>query len=190
MGSRSHNHCQIFAACHLCRLAQDYYKHRPRTSLTLLDVKIIATNANNNVDVTASLNLNIHTLYFSHDVNYSHEYVTFWYVWNVRTTIFEILILDVFKNSHVFVTSVKNSFTSVTDSFECESQTNLSQMCTTRHWGEPNRQVSFESPSSFWGDAITRKIKDGRRRLCFSTDRIFYLVLAQLDIEGNILTKI
>ena len=97
MGSRSHNHCQIFAACHLCRLAQDYYKHRPRTSLTLLGVKIIATNANNNVDVTASLNLNIHTLYFSHDVNYSHEYVTFWYVWNVRTTIFEILILDVWK---------------------------------------------------------------------------------------------
>ena len=44
-------------------------------------------------------------------------------------------------------------------------------------------------PSSFWGDAITRQIKDGRRRSCFSTDRIFFL-LAQLDIEGNILTKI
>ena len=26
------------------------------------------------------LNLNIHTSYFSHAVNYSHEYVTFWYV--------------------------------------------------------------------------------------------------------------
>ena len=25
--------------------------------------------------------------------------------------------------------------------------------------------------SSFWGDAITRKIKDGRRRPCLSTDR-------------------
>ena len=45
------------------------------------------------------------------------------------------------KNSHVFVTPVKNSFefftyltntceffTCVTDSFECESQTNLSQV--------------------------------------------------------------
>ena len=28
----------------------------------------------------ALLNLNIHTSYFSHAVNYSHEYVTFWYV--------------------------------------------------------------------------------------------------------------
>ena len=28
----------------------------------------------------AVLNLNIHTSYFSHAVNYSHEYVTFWYV--------------------------------------------------------------------------------------------------------------
>ena len=27
----------------------------------------------------AMLNLNIHTSYFSHAVNYSHEYVTFWY---------------------------------------------------------------------------------------------------------------
>ena len=48
-GSRSHNHCQIFAACHLCKLVQDCYKYR--NSLTLLGVKIIATNANNNVDV-------------------------------------------------------------------------------------------------------------------------------------------
>ena len=45
-------------------------------------------------------------------------------------------------------------------------------------------------PSSFWGNAITRKIKDGRRWPCFSTDRVLLLVLAQLDIEGNILTKI
>ena len=42
-------------------------------------------------------------------------------------------------------------------------------------------------PSSFRGDAKTRKIKDSRRRPCFSTDRIFF-VLAQLD--GNILTRI
>ena len=51
MGSRSHNHCQIFAACHLCKLVQDYYKYRNK--LTLLGVKIIATNANNNIDVIA-----------------------------------------------------------------------------------------------------------------------------------------
>ena len=40
----------------------------------------------------AKLNLNIYTSYFSHAVNYSHEYLTFWYVWNLRTTNFEILI--------------------------------------------------------------------------------------------------
>ena len=39
----------------------------------------------------ALLNLNIHTSYISHAVNYSHEYVTFWYVWNIRTANFEIL---------------------------------------------------------------------------------------------------
>ena len=32
MGSRSYNHCQLFAACHLYNLVQDYYKY----SLTLL----------------------------------------------------------------------------------------------------------------------------------------------------------
>ena len=62
--------------------------------------------------------LNIHTSYFSHAVNYSHEYVTFWHVWNIRTTNFDILIGTSFsqmcnfrpvKNSHVFVTPVKNS---------------------------------------------------------------------------------
>ena len=55
-------------------------------------------------------------VFFTH-VNYSHGYVTFWYVWN--TTNFEILIGTSFsqmsnftrvKNSHVFVTPVKNSF--------------------------------------------------------------------------------
>ena len=40
----------------------------------------------------ALLNLNIHTSYCSHAVNYSLECVTFWYVWNIRTTNFEILI--------------------------------------------------------------------------------------------------
>ena len=49
-------------------------------------------------------------------MNYSHEYVTFWYVWNIRTTNFEILIRTSFsqmsnfrrvKNSHVFVTTAK-----------------------------------------------------------------------------------
>ena len=145
-------------------------------------------------------------------MKYSHEYVTFWYVWKIRTTNFEILIGTSFsqmsnfrwvKNSHVFVIPVKNSFelftcvtntceffTRVTDSFECERQTNLSQVwkkaisftrdtlkykfggsngacmvtngykqrsrepkCqipsydqnSTRHWGEPYRQVSFDS---------------------------------------------
>ena len=96
------------------------------------------------------LNLNIHTSYVSHSVNYSHEYVTFWCVWNIRTTNYEILIGTTFsqmpnfrcvKNLHVFVISVKNLFefftcvtntceffTPVTASFECESQTNLSHV--------------------------------------------------------------
>ena len=43
------------------------------------------------------------------------------------------------------------------------------------------------APSSFWGDAITRKIKDGRRGHVFDRSD-FILVLDQLDIEGNILT--
>ena len=90
----------------------------------------------------ALLNLNIHTSYFSHAVNYSHEYLTFFN--------FEILLGTSFsqmshfrrvKNSHIFVTPVKNSFkfltcvtntceffTSVIDSFECLSQRNLSQV--------------------------------------------------------------
>ena len=29
-------------------------------------------------------------------------------------------------------------------------------------------------PSSFWGDATTKKIKNGRRRPCFSTDRFCF----------------
>ena len=43
--------------------------------------------------------------------------------------------------------------------------------------------------SSFRRDAITRKIKDGRRRPCVSTDRNSVFVFAQLDTKGNILTK-
>ena len=31
-------------------------------------------------------------MYFSHAVNYSHEYITFWYVWNLRTADYEILM--------------------------------------------------------------------------------------------------
>ena len=94
--------------------------------------------------------LNILTSYFSHAVNYSHEYVTFWYVLDIRTTNFAILIDTRFsqmsnfrrvKNSQVFVTHVKNLFdfftcvtntcelfTRVTNSFDCESQTNLSHL--------------------------------------------------------------
>ena len=49
IGSRSHNYCQIFAARHLFKFVQDFYKYR--NSLTFLGVKIMATNANNNVDV-------------------------------------------------------------------------------------------------------------------------------------------
>ena len=65
----------------------------------------------------AVLNLNIHTSYFSHAVNYLYEYITFCYMWNLRTTNFEILIGTSFsqmsnfrrvKNSHIFVTQVKN----------------------------------------------------------------------------------
>ena len=74
----------------------------------------------------ALLNLNIHTSYFSHAVNYSHEYVTFLYVRHIRTTNFEIFIGTSFsqmskfrrvKNSHVFVTPVKNSFVHTYDRF-------------------------------------------------------------------------
>ena len=53
MGSRSPNHSQIFASCHLCKLVQDYYKYR--NSLTLLGVLTIAAYANSNVDVIAGL---------------------------------------------------------------------------------------------------------------------------------------
>ena len=51
MGSRSPNHSQIFASCHVCKLVQYYYKYKK--VLTLLGVKTIATNANSNVDVIA-----------------------------------------------------------------------------------------------------------------------------------------
>ena len=62
----------------------------------------------------ALLNLNIHTSYFSHAVNYSHECVAFWYELNILTTNFEILIGTTFSQMsnfrcatilHVFVTS-------------------------------------------------------------------------------------
>ena len=71
---------------------------------------------------------------FSHVVNYSHEYVTFWYVWNIRTTNFEILMGTSFsqmsnfrrvKNSHVFVTPVKNSFEFLT----CDKYVRILHAC-------------------------------------------------------------
>ena len=51
MGSRLHNNFQIFAAYHLFKLMQDCYKYS--NGLTLLDVEIVAINANNNFDVIA-----------------------------------------------------------------------------------------------------------------------------------------
>ena len=57
----------------------------------------------------AVLNLNIHTSYFSHAVNYSHEYVTFWIVWNIRTTNSEILIGTSFSQmSHLDVWRIRS----------------------------------------------------------------------------------
>ena len=54
MGSRSPDHSQIFASCHLCKLVQDYYKYKiVLKHYEVLDVKSIATDANSNVDVIA-----------------------------------------------------------------------------------------------------------------------------------------
>ena len=96
------------------------------------------------------------------------------------------------------LTNTYEFFTRVTDSFEWESQTNLSQMWKigtylSHMWRiRANFSQMWEiraNPSllwrtrpifftfvicSFWGDAIIRKIKDGRRRPCFSTDRIVF----------------
>ena len=95
----------------------------------------------------APLNRNIHTSFFSHAVNYSHEYVTFRYVWNIRTTNFEILIRTSFpqmsnfrrvKNSHVFVIPVKNSFAF----FTCDKYVRILHTCNkfVRMW-KPNEYV-------------------------------------------------
>ena len=69
--------------------------------------------------------------------------------------------------------------------------------CSTTHWGEHFDQICRRTgifsvlaqpgievntigmfhlnPSfSFWGDVITRKINDGRRRPCLSTDRNYF----------------
>ena len=51
IGSRSHNHSQIFASCHLCKLVQDNLNIE--IVLTLIGLKSIATNAYSNVDVIA-----------------------------------------------------------------------------------------------------------------------------------------
>ena len=52
LGSMSHNPCQIFASCRLCKSVQDFYINI-EIVLTLLGVKTIATYANNNLDVEA-----------------------------------------------------------------------------------------------------------------------------------------
>ena len=39
---------------------------------------------------------------------------------------------------------------------------------------------------SFWGHAITRKIKDGRRRPCFSTDRICFWYLHNKTLRRTV----
>ena len=155
------------------------------------------------------LNLIIHTSYFSYAVNYSHEYVTFWYVWNIRTTNFEILIGMSFsqmsnfrrvKNSHVFVIPVKNSFelftcvtntceffTSVTDSFESESQTNLSQV-----WKRPflsraiPQNINLER-SPLAADSMV--INGYRQRNREPKFQIHPLTRIQLDTEASLIGK-
>ena len=148
-------------------------------------------------------------------MSYSHEFVTFWYLWNIRTTNFVILIGTSFsqmsnfrrvKNSHVFVTPVKNSFEfstyvtntceffiRVTDSFECESQTNLSQV-----WKSVTKVGKFRSIpfSGSRGEAITRwrmkrftKSELGTKNVKFVDRLEFGLVLAQLDIEVSLIAS-
>ena len=53
MRSRSPNHSQIFASCHLCKLVVSKIAIHIEIVLTLLGVKTIATNANSNVNVIA-----------------------------------------------------------------------------------------------------------------------------------------
>ena len=150
---------------------------------------------------TALLSFNIHTSYFSHAVNYSHEYGTFWYVWNICTTNFEILIGTSFsqmfnfrrvKNSHVFVTPVKNLF----EVFTCDKYVRILHTCDrfVRMW-KSNESVTSVKHSNVFVTHVKNSCKfftdvtnTCRRRPCLSTVGIF-LVLAQLDTEGNILTK-
>ena len=147
-------------------------------------------------------------------MKYSHEYVTFWYVWKIRTTNFEILIGTSFsqmsnfrwvKNSHVFVIPVKNSFelftcvtntceffTRVTDSFECERQTNLSQVLKkaisfTRDplkykFGGSNGACPPSPPTACWPMVTNREA--GNR-----TAKFHHMTRIQLDIEASLIGK-
>ena len=161
------------------------------------------------IGLIALLSLNTDTSCSSYVVNYSHGYVTFWYVWNIHTTNFEILIGTSFFHKYLIldVWRIHTSLSHFERIFHmCDKYVRILHTCgrfVRKFFDRPEyglvlAQLDIEAltgkfhsnpHSSFWGDAITRKIKDGRRRPCFSTDRIF-LVLAQLDIEGNILTKI
>ena len=145
--SEHHERQTKSAALNLLHIPRSHSAYFDRV-FSVLDKKL--WNIYQRILETALLNLNIHTSYFSQAVKYTQEYVTFWYVLNIRSTNFEILKGTSFsqmsnfrrvKNSHVFVTPVKNSFefftcvtnmcefiTRVTDSFECESQTNMSQV--------------------------------------------------------------
>ena len=96
------------------------------------------------------LNLNIHTSYVSHSVNYSHEYVIFWCVWNICTTNYEILIGTSFlkmpnfrcvKNLHVFVISVKNLF----EFFTCVTNT-----CEFSHLWQLRSNVKVKRICHVW----------------------------------------
>ena len=60
----------------------------------------------------------------------------------------------------------------------------VSCACTTRHLGQHYSQVSFESDQWFLRRCNNKK----NRRWRAATNRMF-LILAQLDIAGNVLTK-
>ena len=64
------------------------------------------------------------------------------------------------KDLNVFVTHVKNS---------CECFTDVTNTCESFTSVKDSHEYFTSVIRSFWGDAIIRKIKDGRRRPCFST---------------------
>ena len=69
------------------------------------------------------------------------------------------------KHSNVFVTHVK---------YSCELFTDVTNTCESFTSVKDSHEFSTSLIRSFWGDAIIRKIKHGRRRPCFSTDRIVF----------------